>query len=328
MNASVEKLITSSLSELETYLNSLVFPPTIAPSLHYALQVPGKRFRPLLLLLTYQTISGSLDVHSVLPAAVAIELFHNFTLVHDDIMDNAPLRRGKPSLYAHWGTNTAILAGDALFALCLQQLTSLESPMLVPICSAFSKMAVGVCEGQMLDLQIAKEGEISLEQYLEMIRLKTALLFGTSLQIGSLLATPNPKLAFALYHYGEAMGMAFQLQDDLLDLYSSQSGKQLGGDIIEKKHTFLWVKALEVALPEQKLALLAARALENPEDRIRETRNLFEQLQIKEKTQFEICTFLENAQKAVVNVEASFQPALEVIHSYVTQLFEQQASLL
>jgi geranylgeranyl diphosphate synthase type II len=296
--------------------------------MQFALQTPAKRFRPLLLLLAYQNISGAEGLESALPAAVAIELFHNFTLVHDDIMDNAPLRRGRPSLHVEWGSNTAILAGDALFAVCFEQLCALEISALQLVGSIFSKMALGVCEGQMLDMQLANQSHWHLDQYLEMIRLKTAILIGTSLQIGALLATPNPNLASAVYRYGEAMGMAFQLQDDILDLYATQSGKQKGGDIIEDKNTYLWVKAFEVAPLEVKQTLLETRKLSNPHEKIKVAQTLFDKLKIKEAAQAEVQSYLEKAQQALHFGETQYLPALKQIHSFVAALFNQQAALL
>jgi geranylgeranyl diphosphate synthase type II len=328
MSSSLEAQVGAALDKLEAELEKLVLPPAIRAPMLFALQKPAKRFRPLLLLLAYQNISQAQSLELALPAAVAIELFHNFTLVHDDIMDNAPLRRGRPSLHVAWGSNTAILAGDALLAVCFEQLCNLKCSSFQLIGSIFSKMALGVCEGQMLDMQLANQRDCQLDQYLEMIRLKTAILMGTSLQIGVLLATSNLDLASALYRYGEAMGIAFQLQDDLLDLYAAQSGKQKGGDIIEDKNTYLWIKAFAIASPEERAALLQTRKLSDPQEKINAAQILFDKLNIKEVAQIEIQAYLQKAQQALYFGPTQYLPALEQIHSFVAALFNQQAALL
>jgi geranylgeranyl diphosphate synthase type II len=221
----------------------------------YILDLGGKRIRPMLLLMSYQAMSGKSGTEA-LNCATAVEFFHNFSLIHDDIMDNAPVRRGKPTVHEKWNTNTAILSGDAMFALAYEFLIQDFPQYAAPLLREFTRVAVGVCEGQMEDMEMAGK-RADVPQYIEMIRKKTAMLIGGSLSIGAIAAGANPEEVARLYQLGETAGIGFQLHDDYLDVYApaDKFGKQVGGDILENKMTFLLIRCIEKANQEQKQRL-------------------------------------------------------------------------
>jgi geranylgeranyl diphosphate synthase type II len=222
-------------------------PPELYDPVRYILSHGGKRLRPVLLLAGCDLFGG--DIQKALSPAIGIELFHNFTLLHDDIMDQAPLRRGKSTVHKKWDTNIAILSGDTLFALAYQYLLKCERNVLPEVMEVFTRTAIEVCEGQQWDMNFEDQTDISIDQYLEMIRLKTAVLFACSLKIGALTGGADKAAANNLYDCGMYLGIAFQLQDDLLDVYSDEEvfGKKSGGDIVANKKTYPYLKALEMA---------------------------------------------------------------------------------
>ena len=211
----------------------------------YSLMIGGKRLRPALMLHAASLFSDTID--QVMPAAIAIEIFHNFTLLHDDIMDKAELRRGLPTVHRKFSENAAILSGDAMSILAFKYLKSGNSPILQELLNLFSSTALEVCEGQQLDMDFETREHVSIDEYLEMIRLKTAVLIACSLKMGALMANALKEQADLLYEYGINIGLAFQLQDDWLDVYGDPDvfGKNQGGDICANKKTFLLLKATE-----------------------------------------------------------------------------------
>ena len=219
--------------------------------IRYILNLGGKRIRPVLVLLSAD-LYGT-PVEKAMPAAEAVEIFHNFSLVHDDIMDDAPLRRGQPTVHEKWDTNTAILSGDAMLIEAYQQLEGYEDGVFKPMMTLFSRTALEVCEGQRYDMDFESRDDVQISEYLRMIEYKTAVLIGCALKMGALVArAPGPDQQ-ALYSFGIYLGLAFQLQDDYLDVFGDPEtfGKQVGGDIIENKKTYLYLKSLEVATPEE-----------------------------------------------------------------------------
>lgn len=216
----------------------------------YILSLGGKRLRPAMVLAGCDLFHGTLE-DAVLPA-LAIEMFHNFSLVHDDIMDDAHLRRGKKTIHEKWGTNVAILAGDAMLVKSYQYLNQVDKSILAKVLDIFSKTALEVCEGQQFDMNFETSSSVSEEDYLEMIRLKTAVLLGAALQIGALIGKANTSQASALYKFGVDAGLAFQVQDDLLDAFGDPDkfGKKVGGDILQDKKTLLMIYAKEYAPKE------------------------------------------------------------------------------
>ncbi len=231
-------------------------PRSLYEPLRYIMGLGGKRLRPMLTLLSYSIYKN--DVRNIVQVAVAIETFHNFTLLHDDIMDNAPLRRGRTAVHKKWNINTAILAGDVMQIKVYDMLLRVGDARLKEVLIAFNRCATGVCEGQQMDMEFETRSKVAEAQYLEMIRLKTAVLLGFSLKLGAILADAPELDKKALYEFGIQIGIGFQLKDDLLDVYGDMNkfGKQVGGDIIANKKTFLLIKALEKARGKNRLELL------------------------------------------------------------------------
>ncbi len=209
----------------------------------YALSAGGKRVRPRLALLGAQVFGG--DEQLVLPAALALEVFHNFTLLHDDVMDKAVVRRGRPTVHVKWDENTAILSGDQMLIEAYKLLSEVKEDKLAGVLRMFNKMATEICEGQQYDVDFEKREDVSIAEYMEMIRLKTSVLLATALQIGAYIAGADEEGQRALYEYGINLGLAFQIQDDLLDCFGDPAtfGKAIGGDIREGKKTFMWLTA-------------------------------------------------------------------------------------
>lgn len=227
------------------------YPAQLYEPLTYILSLGGKRMRPALLLMACDLFGG--DVDAAIKPALAIEVFHNFTLMHDDIMDNAPLRRGHTTVHERWNKNAAILSGDVMLVEGYKLMMQVEDRLLRPILDIFNATAVGVCEGQQLDMEFEELNHVNIDEYLNMIRLKTAVVLGGALKIGALIGGADVRDAELLSGFGENVGLAFQLQDDILDVYGDPEkfGKQVGGDIISNKKTYLQIKALELANPQQ-----------------------------------------------------------------------------
>ena len=257
-------------------------PSVLYAPINYPLALGGKRIRPVLTLMASEMYSN--DFQRALPQAIAIELFHNFTLIHDDIMDNAPIRRGKQTVYKKWNPNIAILSGDTLFALAYHYAQQANKEILPEILGVFNKTAIEVCEGQQYDLNFEDENNVTVEEYIEMIRLKTAVLFGASLKIGSLIGGASKDEAQNLYDFGLNIGLGFQLQDDLLDTFGDENvfGKKTGGDILTNKKTYLFLKALERSDKETrtKLRKLYNKKPADEATKILEVKEIFDKLNV------------------------------------------------
>ena len=252
-------------SQIDKAIAQLHFPEQPADlydPIRYILKLGGKRIRPLLVLLAADLFDKD-QTGKAIPAALAVELFHNFTLMHDDIMDEAPMRRGKPTVHKHWNQNVAILAGDNLLVWAYKQLAECEPQKLALLLPVFNQMAREVCEGQQWDMNYEVANMVSREDYIEMIRLKTAVLLGAALKMGALIGGATVYDADCLYQFGINIGIAFQLQDDILDTYgdSAQFGKQIGGDVLANKKTILLVDAYHLAEGEVKNELEACLAI-------------------------------------------------------------------
>ena len=230
-------------------------PAALYQPIYYLLNLGGKRLRPILTLMAADIFGN--NHRKAIDAALAVEIFHNFTLMHDDIMDSAPLRRGSATVHNKWNTNTAILSGDAMMILAYQALESYKDPLFRKLNSLFSKTAIEVCKGQQYDLDFETQLEVTQGDYLEMIRLKTAVLVGCSLEMGALIGGANQADSKNLYDFGVLLGIAFQIQDDYLDAYANSEsfGKQLSGDIIENKKTILYHQAMENGSSKEKTTL-------------------------------------------------------------------------
>ena len=267
----IQEAITAFESYLTSYQKKNLTTPLLEP-IDYILSLGGKRIRPGICIWINNLYGGELN--EGLKAALAIEMFHNFSLVHDDIMDEAPLRRGKETVHHKWNNNTAILSGDAMLVLVYQILSELKNTKLSSVLPLFNTSALNVCEGQQLDMDFEEKDDISIEEYVKMIGLKT----------GALLANAPEEDVDHLYAFGKLTGIAFQLQDDILDLYGEQEkvGKQIGGDILANKKTCLWIRAFEKADNSQRVALDKMAIEANPKNKVEEAIRLFGQLNVQE----------------------------------------------
>jgi len=230
-------------------------PKSLYEPIRYIMSLGGKRLRPLLAMLSYSLYKN--DPEKIVKYAITIEAFHNFTLLHDDIMDKAPLRRGKATVHEKWNVNTAILSGDVMLVKVYDQFLDLDGDVLKEVLRIFNQCAAEVCEGQQWDMEFETKTRVTEAQYIEMIRLKTAVLLGFSLELGALLANANSEERQALKEFGTNIGIGFQLRDDLLDVYADKNkfGKQVGGDILANKKTYLLIKAKEKAKGKDKQEL-------------------------------------------------------------------------
>lgn len=237
----LEAKINSAINELDYNKN----PRSLFEPIEYILSIGGKRLRPILAFMATNLFTDNID--QTTNPAIAIEIFHNFSLLHDDLMDNANIRRGKPTVHEKWCDNTAILSGDAMLIDAYNYITKVHSKFLPSILEVFTQTAMQVCEGQQYDMDFEKRINVKESEYIEMIRLKTAVLLAASLKIGAILGEANKEDVDRLYEFGINIGLAFQLKDDLLDVYGDpvNFGKEIGGDILSNKKTFLLIKALE-----------------------------------------------------------------------------------
>ena len=226
-------------------------PKNLYDPIHYILGLGGKRMRPVLTLMSAEVFDA--DYKKALPAALAVEVFHNFSLIHDDIMDDAPLRRGNVTVHEKWDINTGILSGDAMLILAYQYFEKYEPAIFRELAKLFSKTALEVCEGQQWDVDFETRTDVSIPEYLKMIQYKTAVLVAAAMKMGAIIAETSEENANLIYDFGLNLGLAFQLQDDYLDAFGNPEtfGKQVGGDIIENKKTYLYLKALEFASTDQ-----------------------------------------------------------------------------
>lgn len=272
-------------------------PKNLYEPIQYTMELGGKRLRPALCLLACD-LFGS-DINLAIDPAIGIEVFHNFTLLHDDIMDEAPIRRGKPSVYKKWNPNVAILSGDTMMALSYDYIMKAPAAVRTDVFSVFNKTAIEVCEGQQYDMNFETQTDVSIQDYIEMIRLKTAVLLAGSLKIGAMIGGAKQKDAKNIYQFGENIGIAFQLKDDLLDAFSDQDkfGKQTGGDILSNKKTFLYLKAFELAKSDIYINLknLFGSTTIDDKSKIKEVKSIYKELRIEFLTKQEIEVYYQKA---------------------------------
>ena len=257
-------------------------PVSLYAPITYLMGLGGKRLRPMLTMLSYALFKD--DVKRIVPYAIAVETFHNFTLMHDDIMDKAPLRRGKATVHKKWNVNTAILSGDVMLVKVYEMFHHLEAETFKTVVKAFNKCAAGVCEGQQWDMEFETTDKVSEAEYINMIRLKTAVLLGFGLELGAILANASEADRKALRNFGINIGIGFQLKDDLLDAYADPKkfGKQVGGDIIANKKTWLLIKALEKAEGKikQELSMWLAAKKFNKQEKVNAIKGIYNTLHI------------------------------------------------
>ena len=252
-------------------------PKNLYEPIRYILELGGKRMRPVLTLMSAEIFDS--NYQKALPAALAVEVFHNFSLIHDDIMDDAPLRRGNVTVHEKWNTNTAILSGDAMLILAYQYFEKYDTDVFRDLAKLFSKTALEVCEGQQWDVDFETRNDVSISDYLKMIEYKTAVLVGAAMKMGAIVAETTTENSELIYNFGLNLGLAFQLQDDYLDAFGDPEtfGKQVGGDIIENKKTYLYLKAMEFGSDQEKEQLLQLFSNQPTENsaKIESVKNIF-----------------------------------------------------
>lgn len=281
-------------------------PKGLYEPIRYVLSLGGKRIRPVLMLMAYNLYKEEVD--SVLPVAVGLETYHNYTLLHDDLMDKADMRRNKPTVHKVWNENTAILSGDTMLVLAYQQMCRIDNPVLLKkVLDIFTEMALEIGEGQQYDMEFETRDDVTEEEYIEMIRLKTSVLLASALKIGALLGGASDKEACLLYDYGVQVGLAFQLQDDYLDVYGDPAvfGKKIGGDILCNKKTYMLINALLLADDGQRAELkrwIDAREYE-PQEKIQAVTALYDQIGIRELCDKKITAYFEKADECLNALE-------------------------
>jgi geranylgeranyl diphosphate synthase type II len=287
--------------------NVIKEPKNLYEPIHYILDLGGKRIRPVLTLMTAEIFDA--NYKKALPAALAVEVFHNFSLVHDDIMDDAPLRRGQATVHEKWNINTGILSGDAMLILAYQYFEQYQPKIFRKLAKLFSKTALQVCEGQQWDVDFETRDDVTIPDYLKMIEYKTAVLVAAAMKMGAIIAETSKENAKLIYDFGLNLGLAFQLQDDYLDAFGDPEtfGKQVGGDIIENKKTYLYLKAVEFSKKEeaQQLMHLFAIQPDDNSDKISSVKEIFNSSGASKATQDAIQEFTFKAFEIVekMNIE-------------------------
>jgi geranylgeranyl diphosphate synthase type II len=292
-------------------------PKQLYEPIRYFLGLGGKKMRPVLTLMGCELFNSDYSIAK--EAALSVELFHNFSLIHDDIMDEAPLRRGHETVHEKWNSNVGILSGDALLIIAYQKIATYEPELIGKLLPLFNQTALEVCEGQQLDMDFESRNNVSIDEYIHMIKFKTAVLLGCSLQMGAIIGSSNTKDAKELYNFGVNLGLAFQLQDDILDVYADQNkfGKQVGGDIIANKKTYLLLKAYEEANTSQTEQLNQLSEEKDLKTKVNGVKSIYTDLDIKNKAELKMNEFYEVALANLESISISStkkQPLLDLAH--------------
>lgn len=294
--------ITALVSSEIAKLNWNIEPAGLYEPIGYSLEAGGKRIRPALTLMACNLFAE--NIQAAIAPALGIEIFHNFTLLHDDIMDRADIRRGRATVHKKWDDNTAILSGDAMQIIAYQLIAQTPAEKLKEVLDLFSKTAIEVCEGQQHDVDFEQRLSVTADEYLEMIRLKTAVLLGCALKTGALIGGANAPDASEIYNFGINVGLAFQLKDDLLDVYGTEAtfGKKIGGDILCNKKTFLLIHALQLANGQNntKLVSYLNKNYDTPSDKIKDVTEMYNLLSVKKICEDKMMYYFE---KAITNLE-------------------------
>lgn len=311
----LQSLISGEIDK-EIIQISATEPKNLYEPVGYSLSMGGKRLRPVMVLLAFNLFDEK--VEKAFPTALAIEVFHNFTLLHDDIMDQAEMRRNSMSVYKKYNENIAILSGDAMSIMAYNYLLKSNSANSAPLIRLFSQTALEVCEGQQLDMDFETRMDVSIPEYLNMIRLKTAVLLACSLKIGALAANAPEKIADLLYVFGLNLGIAFQLQDDLLDVFADQDkfGKKIGGDIVANKKTFLLLKALELAESGTKKIIqdwITKKEID-ADEKIKAITDIYNKLNIVDITESYIDEFYQSALNIWEEIDLPRDSKTELLH--------------
>ncbi len=319
-----EKYQEEFVKYLEQYV-SFKEPQNLYEPIKYILKLGGKRLRPVLTLMACDIFD--LNYKKALDAALAIEVFHNFSLVHDDIMDDAPLRRAKETVHEKWDINTGILSGDAMLIMAYQMFEKYDDRTFRNLAKIFSKTALEVCEGQQYDIDFETRDDVTIPEYLKMIEYKTAVLVAAAMQMGAIIANASEEDQNGIYEFGKNLGIAFQLQDDYLDAFGDPEtfGKQVGGDIIENKKTFLYLKALEFSAPENKEELLQlfGTTPNDSKDKIERVKQLFENSGSADATKQEIKVYTNKA-FAILEAMHITEDKKQVLHQFGVTLITRE----
>ena len=296
------------LRMINEYLDNLPYerrPRGLYDPIKYVLSIGGKRIRPTLMLLGYNLYKE--DPERILPSAIALETYHNYTLLHDDLMDNADVRRGNPTVHKKWDANTAILSGDSMLVLAYQRMAECPVEKLKPVLDLFTETALEIGEGQQYDMEFETRNDVHEDEYIEMIRLKTSVLLACALKMGAILADASEADAENLYKFGEQIGLAFQLQDDYLDVYGDPAvfGKAIGGDIMCNKKTYMLINAFNKATKEQRAELTHWVNAENPDpkEKIAAVTDLYNKIGIRQLAEAKIQHYFDESRKYLAAVD-------------------------
>ncbi|MBR3545947.1 MAG: polyprenyl synthetase family protein [Bacteroidaceae bacterium] len=301
-------------------------PQGLYAPIKYELSLGGKRLRPVLMLLTYNMYKE--DVENIMMQALGLEIYHNFTLLHDDVMDRADVRRGKPCVHKVWNDNTAILSGDTMIVDSFIRMQQCDPAHLPDVMDVFSRTALEISEGQQYDMEFESRNDVKEEEYLEMIRLKTSVLLACAVKIGALLGDATNEDAALLYDFGERIGLAFQLQDDYLDVYGDFAvfGKRIGGDILCNKKTYLLIKAFEHANEGQRKELESwvSRTEYAPQEKIDAVTRLYNEIGVRELCDQKINMFFQLAEKSLQKVSLPWEKKSQ-LWNYALQLMSRKS---
>lgn len=322
------KTADEMLDMVNEFLNHLAYerkPASLYEPIKYVLSMGGKRIRPTLMLLAYNLFKE--DPEKILMNAIALETYHNYTLLHDDLMDNADMRRGHQTVHKKWDANTAILSGDSMLVLAYERMAQCDNQHLGKVLRLFTETALEIGEGQQYDMEFETRNDVKEEEYIEMIRLKTSVLLACALKIGAILADASTEDADNLYQFGEQIGLAFQLQDDYLDVYGDPKvfGKKIGGDITSNKKTFMLINAFNLANAEQKKELekwVNAQDFDR-EEKVEAVTRLYNEIGIDKLAQEKIAYYFENSKKYLdaVKVDAARK---EELRNYAQKMMKRQ----
>lgn len=298
------------LNDINSFIEDLPYnrqPASLYDPIRYVLSMGGKRVRPTLMLLAYNLYKD--DPQSILMPAVALETYHNFTLLHDDLMDRADMRRGKQTVHKKWGDNTAILSGDAMLVQAYERMVQVPADKIRPVMDLFNNTSLEICEGQQFDMEFETRNDVREEEYIEMIRLKTSVLLACALKMGAILADASAADADNLYRFGEKIGLAFQLQDDYLDVYGDPKvfGKAIGGDIVSNKKTYMLINAWNMATPSQREELerwISAKEFD-PKEKIAAVTNLYNEIGVDKIAEEKIGDYFEESRKYLAAVSVA-----------------------
>ncbi len=317
------------LELIQHYIDSLPYerkPESLYEPIKYVLSLGGKRIRPMLMLMSYALYKD--DVESILPQAIGLETYHNYTLLHDDLMDNADVRRGMPTVHRKWDANTAILSGDSMLVLAYQRMQNCPADKLPAVLDVFTTTALEIGEGQQYDMEFETRNDVREEEYIEMIRLKTSVLLACALKIGAILANAPVTDAEALYKFGEQLGLAFQLQDDLLDVYGDPKvfGKEIGGDIMCNKKTFMLINAFNRANDAQlkELQKWCSGEKFDRKEKVAAVTHLYDEIGIRQLCEAKIEYYFEESKKWLDKVSVPEERKTH-LRAYINQMMKRES---